>query len=325
MNPTSIREAAVAAVTATAGVCRTVQADIGAALDKSDRSPVTVADYAAQAIIGELLRRAFPDIPLVGEEDASALRDPANHGLAGRVVARARGVLPEFDGDAVLAAIDRGVATGGPSGRHWVLDPIDGTKGFLRGEQYAVALALVQDGEPVLGVLGCPNLPLELDAPSGPRGCLLVAERGGGTVQRALDGGADNPAVVARPATLADARFCESVEKAHSNQSAAGRVASALGITAPPVRVDSQCKYAIVARGDAAVYLRLPTRADYIEKVWDHAAGMLVVTEAGGRVTDVDGRPLDFSLGRLLERNRGVVATCGPFHADVLAAVARRT
>ena len=322
MNPTLTREAAIAAVTAAAGVCRAVQADIGAALDKSDRSPVTVADYAAQAIIGELLRRALPDIPLVGEEDASALRDPANRALAQRVVTRARAVLPELDHAAVLAAIDRGVARGGATGRHWVLDPIDGTKGFLRGAQYAVALALVSNGEPVLGVLGCPNLPRDLDAADGPRGSLLVAERGGGTIERALDGGPDRPAAVAQLQALADARFCESVEKAHSDQSAAGRVAAALGIVAPPVRVDSQCKYALVARGDAAVYLRLPARADYVEKVWDHAAGALVVTEAGGRVTDVDGRPLDFSLGRLLERNRGVVATSGPFHTAVLAAVA---
>ena len=122
-------------------------------------------------------------------------------------------------------------------------------------------------------------------------------------------------------AKAADARFCESVEKAHTSQSHSAQVAELLGISAPPFRIDSQCKYAAVARGDAAVYLRLPTRPGYVEKVWDHAAGVAVVTEAGGTVTDVDGKPLDFSLGRGLTQNKGVIVTNGRFHDEVVAAV----
>ena len=117
------------------------------------------------------------------------------------------------------------------------------------------------------------------------------------------------------------ARFCESVESGHTDQDASVRIATALGITAEPFRIDSQCKYAAVARGDAQIYLRLPTRADYREKVWDHAAGMIVVEEAGGVVSDVEGKPLDFTHGRALEANRGVIATCGAIHAKVVEAV----
>jgi 3'(2'), 5'-bisphosphate nucleotidase len=58
--------------------------------------------------------------------------------------------------------------------RYWTLDPIDGTKGFLRGDQYAIALALVEHGEVVLGVLGCPNLP----NPDGSRGAIFAAGDG---------------------------------------------------------------------------------------------------------------------------------------------------
>jgi 3'(2'), 5'-bisphosphate nucleotidase len=119
----------------------------------------------------------------------------------------------------------------------------------------------------------------------------------------------------------ARAVFCESVESGHSSHSDSARVATLLGITAPPFRIDSQCKYAAVARGDAAVYLRLPTRKGYEEKIWDHAAGLRVILEAGGRVTDVRGRDLDFSLGRTLRDNLGVVVTNGPTHDAVLAAV----
>ncbi len=77
-----------------------------------------------------------------------------------------------------------------------------------------------------------------------------------------------------------------------------------------------------VARGEAELYLRMPRSADHVEKSWDHAAGALVVTEAGGRVTDLAGRALDFTRGRELTANRGIVATNGLVHADVLAAVA---
>ena len=96
-----------------------------------------------------------------------------------------------------------------------------------------------------------------------------------------------------------------------------------LNITAPPYRIDSQCKYAAVARGDAAIYLRLPTKPGYVEKIWDHAAGVCVIEEAGGKVTDVHGKDLDFSRGRRLENNTGVVVSNGQFHEDVVRAVQR--
>ena len=201
--------------------------------------------------------------------------------------------------------------------RYWTLDPIDGTKGFLRGDQYAIALALIEDGEVRLGVLGCPNLP----NPDGSTGAVFLATAGR---CEAWFGSAVDPLPmrVAAPATIADARFCESVESGHSDHDASARIAGLLGITAEPYRIDSQCKYAAVARGDASIYLRLPTRADYREKIWDHAAGKFVVEQAGGRVTDVTGAPLDFAHGARLERNLGVVATDGRFHDEILAAVA---
>jgi 3'(2'), 5'-bisphosphate nucleotidase len=85
--------------------------------------------------------------------------------------------------------------------------------------------------------------------------------------------------------------------------------------------MDSQAKYGIVARGEAEIYLRMPTRADYRERIWDHAAGALIVEEAGGTVTDIMGRPLDFHHGRELSANRGVIVTNGRCHARVLEAL----
>jgi 3'(2'), 5'-bisphosphate nucleotidase len=81
-------------------------------------------------------------------------------------------------------------------------------------------------------------------------------------------------------------------------------------------------KYAAIARGDAEIFMKF-AKAGYKEKIWDHAAGVLIVQEAGGVVTDAGGRPLDFSKGRFLEGlDRGIVACCGKsLHNKIIAAV----
>lgn len=310
--------AAVDAVRRASRLCRAVAASpkTREALDKRDRSPVTVADFGVQAVIISAIQRAFPAIPVVGEEDASLLRDPEQAGIREQVVRHVREMDGALDESAILGAIDAGNHGGGPTGCHWALDPIDGTKGFLRGDQYAIALGLIEEGTVVLGVLGCPNLDHQ-----GATGCLFAARRGGGATVSALDEATDSPIAVRRVERLADASFCESVESGHTRHDHAARIAERLGVTAPPVRIDSQCKYAAIARGDAAVYLRLPTRADYEEKIWDHAGGVIVVEEAGGTVTDCRGEPLDFSVGRTLARNKGVICTNGSHHHEVVTAV----
>ena len=63
------------------------------------------------------------------------------------------------------------------------MDPIDGTKGFLRGGQYAVCLGLLLDGKVVVGVMGCPNLPVDYTKPDGEKGVIFVAVKGQGAFQ----------------------------------------------------------------------------------------------------------------------------------------------
>ena len=83
-----------------------------------------------------------------------------------------------MDADGILEAIDYGARECDFTQRYWTLDPVDGTKGFLRHDQYVVALALIEHGRPVLGVLGCPNLPCDLRSPEQGKGCLLTAVKG---------------------------------------------------------------------------------------------------------------------------------------------------
>ena len=281
---------------------------------KDDRSPVTVADFASQAVVAHGLAEALGTPVLVAEEDADDLFRRASAAQRAEVLAAVRLAWPEADEAAVVAAIRMGAAEPAATG-FWTLDPIDGTKGFLRGRQYAIALAWVEAGVPVLGVLGCPNLAAD---PAGhledvdPSGSLYWAVRGAGAWR--VDGedplGPCSEVACEEPAPTGPVLVCESVEAAHSDHDRSARLLARLGVESAPLRVDSQCKYALVAAGRAHAYLRLPTRPGYVERIWDHAAGEVVATEAGCRVTDVDGRALDFSRGRGLAANRGVV--CAP-------------
>lgn len=312
---------------------------------KDDKSPVTIGDYGAQALIISAIKHNFPSDSIVGEEEAKDLRN--NNDLRTQIwqlVKDARlgdeaaekelgGPIPSEE--AMLAAIDAGKSAGGNKGRIWALDPIDGTKGFLRGGQYAVCLALMVDGEVKMGVLGCPNLPVSdsapLDAKIGEnadddegKGVLFSGVEGHGATSRPLGkGGLQSESKISMRAVtdLKQATFCESVEAGHSSHGDQAAIASKLGITRPSVRMDSQAKYASIARGAGDVYLRLPVSATYQEKIWDHAAGDLIVREAGGMVSDVQGNRLDFSVGRTLARNKGVVAAPNVVHAEVVKAV----
>ena len=315
---------AIAAVRQAARVTQAVQKQItDDVLEKQDRSPVTIADYASQAVICHALKEAFPDDPIVGEEDAAELRGGENAGFVDRILEELASIDVDTTADEVCSWIDHGNGTAGS--RFWTLDPIDGTKGFLRGEQYAISLALIVDGELTVAALGCPNLPLDPSDETSP-GSLFFAVRGEGAFVFSVE---DSDVTIAEAAQVttgaavdwSEARLCESVESGHSSHSRSAQIAESLGITKEPVRLDSQAKYAVVARGQADIYLRLPTRKAYQEKIWDHAGGALVVQEAGGTVSDINGKPLDFTQGHELTQNRGVVVSNGPLHDAVVKAV----
>ncbi len=303
-------------------ICRRVQKEIaGSALEKEDRSPVTIADFASQAVVCRILNNAFPSDPIIGEETAADLRSEERRPFLDRVVGLLGDLHPGVQAGAVCDWIDAG--RGDSGSRFWTLDPIDGTKGFLRGEQYAVSLALIVDGQIQVSILACPNLPAA-DGWDRETGCLFSAVRGQGAVLRRLDGSAETrPVRVSGTGKGSAARLCESVESGHSAHGRSSQIAELLGIQSAPVRLDSQAKYGVVARGEADAYLRLPTKAGYREKIWDHAGGVLVVEEAGGKVTDVDGKPLEFTHGRELSANRGVIVTNGLLHEAILEAVAK--
>ena len=339
--------------------------DIGT-VSKADLSPVTVADFAVQALILKLLNDTYPNDGFIAEEDSTSLQSDAT---LCHLVASATALEPNV----VMDAIDLGKSykkwdTDGsksqqqqlrPS-RVWVLDPIDGTRGFLRGRtrggQYAIALALLdENGIPVIGILGCPNLPTDVNDEQyhwddteafgnnyKSRGCIFVASRGGGCYQLQLHPGNGDSRVSCRrisvttesDRTTDEARFCIGVER---YSDALGQcVGMAKHIHRPDRaldaqtgdiirarRMDSQAKHGVIARGGAELYVRLPPTG-YVEWIWDHAAGNVVIEEAGGTMSDVSGRPIDFSLGAQLSPDvRGVLMSAGgAFHKALVDAYA---
>jgi len=317
-------ESAIAAVREACAVTRAVQRDLctGDVLRKDDRSPVTVADFAAQALIARRLAGVDPTVVVVGEESASMLRADDQTGLRRVMIERLRPLWPDVTVDDALAAIDIGSQE--PARAFWTLDPIDGTKGFMRNGQYAISLAWIVDGRVEFGVLGCPNLSADLARPfddPDPHGLIVHARRGGGCWSIA----ADDPASVPRPVRYepppdGKLRLCESAASGHSDQLAVGRVVEALG-GARRYHLDSQAKYAVVARGQADIYLRMPVGPDDREYIWDHAPGEIIAVEAGARVSDMRGRPFDFGVGRRLERNRGILCASPEWHPRVVAAI----
>ena len=218
---------------------------------KQDGSPVTAADAAAEAVILPVLRALTPDIPVVSEEEAAA-------GLAPETVGR----------------------------RFWLVDPLDGTKEFIkRNGEFTVNIALIEDGVPVLGVVHVP-VTGETYAAAGP-----------GSATLSVAGGAPRPiAIRQRPA--AGATIVAS--RSHGDESA---LEAFLGDTVVAERrpAGSSVKFCLVARGDADLYPRLGPTME-----WDTAAGHAVLLGAGGTVSTLDGAPL--SYGKPQYRNPHFVA-----------------
>ena len=147
----------------------------------------------------------------------------------------------------------------------------------------------------------------------------MATEPGGARLTR-------TPAVGLGVSTCRDvsvARVVQSFEGRHGDPERFARVLRSLGNVQPPLLMDSQAKQVTVAAGASDLLMRFPPNAGFHDAVWDQAAGSLLIEEAGGRVTDLAGDPLDFTAGRLMLRNTGILASNGLLHRAALEAVQR--
>ncbi|KAK5662372.1 hypothetical protein OQA88_8282 [Cercophora sp. LCS_1] len=314
-------------------------------ITKSDTSPVTVADFAVQALLISAIHAAYPLDAFVGEEDASELRsDPE---LLRQVWELIQSVsetdtsglaLPQSE-EEVCELIDLGGGgRGGREGRFWALDPIDGTAAFIRGEQFAISLALVEDGEEVVGVLGCPNLGLE-DAVCGrvreedvdAVGCgvVLSAVRGQGAWVRGVgaDGEVQGANQVVRTGKkgvkLEDLHFLDSSLSPATLSERVEELAGFAGAQYPGTEMySSHMRYAAsILGGKECVQVRFPASRRPPWCLWDHAGSQLIYTESGGKITDLRGRKFDFGRGRDLAGNYGMIAADESVHGEILELV----
>jgi 3'(2'), 5'-bisphosphate nucleotidase len=295
---------------------------------KPDHSPVTLADMGIQAIAGALLEQYLPEAVLVGEEDADYLRTPEGADDLEKVTGYVHSFFPHARPDRVCQWIERG--GGKPAGSFWTLDPIDGTKGFLRGDQYVTALAFIKDGQVELAAIGCPELELQNHKALG-KGVGIFAARGQGCWAFSLDDVEDPKRWVRLKVSgcqeIRKARVLDSFDPEHKNTEKDRHIRKSLGIQTEPIVLDSMAKQVVLASGGAEIFFRtLPQKEPgHREKIWDVAAGALAIEEAGGRITDLEGHELDFSAGLTLARNPGLVATNGFLHQAVLEALQEAT
>ncbi|EGC31911.1 hypothetical protein DICPUDRAFT_82219 [Dictyostelium purpureum] len=323
MNLIKIRSVAINAVEKACRACLEIQSQLISqdTINKKDQSPVTVGDYTVQAlVINEIIKNLEEEYPFIAEEDSKTLSSEKD--VEDKVLSFFNRFSGEsFDGKQLGSILDKGnkKKTISNTNRWWTLDPIDGTLGFLRKDQYAVALALMEDNKPILGILGCPSLPISKG--SEEKGCIFVGMKGSGSFMKPLSNIQTEQSIsVSDKSDPTKAVFTESFVSRGFGHELNQKISKDMGVTEEPLKIDSQCKYAMVARGDSDCYLRL-TQMDYRECIWDHAAGHIIVEEAGGVVTDFKGNQLDYSKGYKLEDNVGIVCSNKNLHNPLFESI----
>ncbi|KAJ8908130.1 hypothetical protein NDN08_008225 [Rhodosorus marinus] len=333
-------EVAVRAVRSACRVCFKVQEDVvECATEKCDATPVTSADLAIQAIVSLELERCFPEVRsvipsrqkaigamysdrpktlqdgLIGEEDSSPLHE--NEHLAARVT----GLVSSSEADNrvgsplkpedVIHAVDR-CTDGGTFERFWVLDPIDGTRGFLAKSGYVVGLALIVQDVCVLSVMGCPAI-----------GSILASVKGRGSILVSLD--EPNEEVSSRFDTNPFRKGAKSLTSWTFSGPSIPVMPLLLGPNNPPDRLccGSLIKYFKVALGHVSAFVQFGIPVEGVSRLqeiksWDHVAGWLAITETGGSLTDGRGNTLkldgkDPSRVFILD---GLIASSDPSYHD---------
>lgn len=308
---------------------------------KQDNSSVTIADFAAQALLIGALHHAFPHDSFLGEEDSGPLR--ADEALCSRVYDLVTSfsdpsetdpgeLMCPTSVDEMLRLIDLGgQGKGGDTGRFWVMDPIDGTEAFLRRQQYAVSLSLIENGREAVGVLGCPNISPEMTEISEDNtdrhgcGIMLSAVRGEGSTLRTMT--ADRLGETVRPNLPELCRSdklqivgCTACKV--TRHDVVAELAGQLGAKFPNIQLwSSHIRYAALILGTGHVHFWVPAGPESRMHIWDHAGAQLIFTELGGKVTDLDGKPVDFGAGRDLGRNGGLIVARGEIHHSILVAM----
>jgi 3'-phosphoadenosine 5'-phosphosulfate (PAPS) 3'-phosphatase len=261
---------------------------------KEDRTPVTIADLLHQAQVQQMIAANFAGDGLVCEEPRSMQEETAEEAAA---VSR----------DVYGMPMSVELADVPDSGRVcWMLDPIDGTKGYIGGRHYAIALGYFVDGEPFFGAMAAPHS-------GGDDGLAISA-----ALAFAVKGMGAWICKDADPENLAfeplktppepGPNIKVAISLAHSG--ALGARLEAMG-NIEIVKLDSQAKYLAVATGDIDIYMRQSRNDGQPDVTWDHMPGALIATEAGCTVSQFNGEPFDLRPQPIIKFQRGFLCHRG--------------
>ncbi|OTB07262.1 hypothetical protein M426DRAFT_318285 [Hypoxylon sp. CI-4A] len=325
-----------------------ISVDDKGVIEKDDLSPVTVADFAIQALLAASVHHVFPDDKFVGEESAADLR--ANPALLDRVW----GLLQRLKDDEAKSLCKLPVSPeqmcemidwcgfgepgGSSAGRVWVFDPIDGTKTFVRREAYAINVALLEGSKQVLSVVGCPTLAVDATAPvtntsldpTG-RGSIAFAVKGHGTYVRSLVAASPDDVQLRKIEPLANPESSHSLRPVSCYHMLDSGVDDVHQLVMRELGIETQgcdllawvLRCVTLGLGLANMTVWVYKQRSRTGKIWDHAGAMLLFEELGGLITDIDGKPIDLGVGRKMTANHGFVAAPSAIHATVLETVQR--
>jgi len=280
---------------------------------KLDKSPVTIADYGSQIIILNFITKKFPIDNFITEENLNIIiHNDQYYEVINKLVKQ---TVPEIDIKKILSYENKNRT----ADRIWAIDPLDGTKGYIADRQYSVAIALIENQKVIVGVLACPKMYKLISKKYNDRkGYVFFAEKGKGAFVKALSSKLIKKIKVNSKNKFAKILYAESFDNSHINISTHHKFSNILNINRPPLKVDGQIKYSLVAAGDISFYLRFPQPLNYKEYIWDHAAGQLIVEEAGGTVTDVLGNDFCYEKSIKLLKNTGIIASNGLIHEKLV-------
>jgi 3'-phosphoadenosine 5'-phosphosulfate (PAPS) 3'-phosphatase len=264
---------------------------------KDDHSPVTLADFASQIYIIAALRNRFFNDEIIAEEEDIRFIDMTSQNL----VMQCFQELDLGDFQDLKQFIEyRGTS----SQRQWTVDPIDGTIGFQKGLSYAVGVGFMENSIPKVCAIAVPNYYRN-------QLTIFSAEIKQG-VQVSYKNNKTIPLKVSKTEKIEDIRLCHSL---HYDQPWVMKFAKLIGIT-KFVQIDSMAKFTMIADGSADLYIKPldPTHSFS----WDFLPGDLLVREAGGKVSDLGGMPLEFSREKCNWTKPGIIASNGLLHNKIL-------
>ena len=270
--------------------------DIINSFNKKDDSPVTLADLASQAYILSEIKNQYPEDLITAEEDSRFINNKAE-----ALIRKCYSDLGLNVNDNLEKIINY---KGKEPERQWIVDPIDGTLGYIKNESYAVAVGLMIDSEPHLSAIALPHFKEYKLA-------VFIAQKNKGA-KVSYENNSFKPINVSNTQNIED---CTLIRSVHHDLEWTEKLGALVGVK-EQIQMDGMGKFCLVAEGSVDMYIR-PLECNE-KHIWDCCPGDLLVREASGKVTDYNGNNLQYQEKICELTTSGYLASNGIIHEKVL-------